>query len=232
MFQPAVQHIKNEMPTAGYQMVKGRLKSMGIHVQWRRVTASMHQVDSLGILSRLTGLGCIVRRTYSVRGPLSVWHVDTNHKLIRYNIVFFGAVDGHSRKVMFLDAATNNRASTAFAHFRKATERHGIPSRVRGDQGAENVEIARYMFTVRGTDRGSFMSGKSVHNQRIECLWRDIGTCATSKYYNTHHSLNMDHLLDVSSRGRDIPSQTEGRPGGFCGRLEPPPTQNRRESNS
>lgn len=56
---------------------------MGIHVQWRRVTASMHRVDSLGILSRLTGLGCIVRRTYSVRGPLSLWHVDTNHKLIR-----------------------------------------------------------------------------------------------------------------------------------------------------
>lgn len=64
-------------------MVKGRLKSMGIHVQWRRVPASMHRVDSLGILSRLTGLGCIVRRTYSVRGPLSLWHVDTNHKLIR-----------------------------------------------------------------------------------------------------------------------------------------------------
>ncbi|CAM4665756.1 unnamed protein product [Leuciscus chuanchicus] len=94
----AVQRIKNEMPTAGYRMVKGRLKSMGIHVQWRRVTASMHRVDSLGILSRLTGLGCIVRRTYSVRGPLSLWHVDTNHKLIRYNIVLFGAVDGYSKK--------------------------------------------------------------------------------------------------------------------------------------
>ncbi|XP_050958050.1 uncharacterized protein LOC127159193 [Labeo rohita] len=196
----AVQRIKNEMPTAGYRMVKGRLKSMGIHVQWRRVTASMHRVDSLGILSRLTGLGCIVRRTYSVRGPLSLWHVDTNHKLIRYNIVLFGAVDGYSRKVMCLNAATNNRASTAFTAFKKATERHGIPSRVRGDQGVENVEIARYMFTVRGTDRGSFMSGKSVHNQRIERLWRDVRTCVISKYYNALHSLEMDHLLDVSSR--------------------------------
>lgn len=82
-----VQNIKNEMPTAGYRIVKGRLKSLGIHVQWRRLIASMHRVDLLGILSRLTGLGCIVRRVYSVRGPLSLWHVDTNHKLIRCSTV-------------------------------------------------------------------------------------------------------------------------------------------------
>ena len=78
-----VRNIKNEMPTTGYRMVKGRLRSMGIHIQWRRVAASLHRVDSMGILSRLSGLGCILRRTYSVRAPLSLWHVDTNHKLIR-----------------------------------------------------------------------------------------------------------------------------------------------------
>ena len=37
--------------------------------------------DPLG--SRLTGLGCILCRTYSVRGPLSLWYVDINHKLIK-----------------------------------------------------------------------------------------------------------------------------------------------------
>ncbi|KAG9278067.1 hypothetical protein AMEX_G5862 [Astyanax mexicanus] len=194
-----VQDVKNEMPMAGYRMVKGRLRSLGVHVQWRRVAASLHRVDSLGIISRLAGLGCVVRRTYSVRGPLSLWHVDTNHKLIRYNIVLFGAVDGYSRKVMCLRVATNNLASTAFAAFKEATEKHGIPSRVRADQGVENVEIARFMFNVRGTDRGSFMSGKSVHNQRIERLWRDVKTCVTSKYQNMLQSLERDQLLDVCS---------------------------------
>lgn len=82
-----VRQIKDEMPTAGYRMVKGRLRSNGIIVQWRRVAASLHRVDSVGILSRLAGLGCIIRRTYSVRGPLSLWHVDTNHKLIRLVII-------------------------------------------------------------------------------------------------------------------------------------------------
>ncbi|CAL9691876.1 unnamed protein product [Knipowitschia caucasica] len=196
----AVKLAKSEMPTAGYRMVKGRLMSQGICVQWRRITASMHRVDSIGILSRLMGMGCIVRRTYSVRGPLSLWHVDTNHKLIRFNIVLFGAVDGYSRKVMCLQASNNNRASTAFSSFKQATEQHGVPSRVRGDQGVENVDIARFMFNVRGTDRGSFISGKSVHNQRIERLWRDVRISVISSYYDTLHSLEREQLLDVSSQ--------------------------------
>ncbi|MEQ2202139.1 hypothetical protein XENOCAPTIV_025270 [Xenoophorus captivus] len=39
-------------------------------------------------------------------------------------------------------------------------------TRVRGDQIVENMDIAQFMFTVRGMYRGSFISGKSVHNQR------------------------------------------------------------------
>ena len=38
--------------------------------------------------------------------------------------------------------------------------------RVPADQGVENVDIAQFMFSVRGNDRGSFISGKSVYNQR------------------------------------------------------------------
>lgn len=78
-----VRAIKDDMPASGYRMVRGRLLSLGIRVQWHRIAASMHRVDSIGILSRLARLGCVVRRTYSVRGPLSLVHIDTNHKLIR-----------------------------------------------------------------------------------------------------------------------------------------------------
>ncbi|XP_048874043.1 uncharacterized protein LOC125745333 [Brienomyrus brachyistius] len=78
-----VSSVKNDLPNAGYRMVRGRLQSMGYRVRWRRVAASMHRVDSMGIISRLSSLGCVVRRMYSVPGPLSLVHVDTNHKLIR-----------------------------------------------------------------------------------------------------------------------------------------------------
>lgn len=75
--------IKEQMPNAGYRMVQGHLVSMGLRIQWWRMMASMHRVDAAGIFSRLVSLGCVVRRSYSVRGPLSLVHIDTNHKLIR-----------------------------------------------------------------------------------------------------------------------------------------------------
>ncbi|MEQ2175742.1 hypothetical protein GOODEAATRI_020884, partial [Goodea atripinnis] len=135
--------------------------------------------------------------------------------------------------VMCLEAATYNRAATAFAAFKRATDRHGVPSRVRGDQGVENVDIARYMFTVWGTDRGSFISGKSVHNQRIKRLWQDIRMCVTSHYYSTLHSLDAEHLMcplkEIFFLSPEIPSTTQPRPADISRRLEQPPSPDRRE---
>ncbi|KAF7641278.1 hypothetical protein LDENG_00286430 [Lucifuga dentata] len=78
-----VAYIKLTMPDCGYRMMKGALKSRGCLVQWEHVRASMHRVDTIGVLTRMTSMGCIVRRTYSVPCPRSLVHIDTNHKLIR-----------------------------------------------------------------------------------------------------------------------------------------------------
>ncbi|XP_049457585.1 uncharacterized protein LOC125904292 [Epinephelus fuscoguttatus] len=159
----------------------------------------MHRVDSAGILERMARLGCVARRTYSVKGPHSLVHVDTNHKLIRYGIVIFAGIDGYSRKIMYLGSANNNKASTALGFFMSSVEKFGFPLRVRGDQGVENVGIAQYMFTIRGCGRASYISGKSVHNQRVERLWRDVWMAVTRVYCELLHGLEEECLLDPSN---------------------------------
>nr|XP_033472214.1 uncharacterized protein LOC117250220 isoform X2 [Epinephelus lanceolatus] len=85
-----------------------------------------------------------------------------------------------------------------FNFFLDGVRRFGWPYKVRGDQGVENVRIAEMMFTVRGTGHVSVISGKSVHNQRIERLWRDVWTGVTHVYYDVLHSLDEDGSLDIS----------------------------------
>lgn len=78
-----VKEVQQHMPHCGYRMMRGALKARGHLVKFKRVRASLHRVDTVGVLSQMTQMGCVVRRTYSVSSPRSIMHIDTNHKLIR-----------------------------------------------------------------------------------------------------------------------------------------------------
>lgn len=57
----------------------------------------------------------------------------------RWQIVVHGGIDGYSRKIMYLKASTNNKASTVFSSFLAAVNEFGLPERVRSDKGTLHV---------------------------------------------------------------------------------------------
>uniref|UniRef100_A0A3Q3A582 Integrase catalytic domain-containing protein n=1 Tax=Kryptolebias marmoratus TaxID=37003 RepID=A0A3Q3A582_KRYMA len=179
--QKLVQNFIMECPDSGIKTVLGYLNSVGIRSS---VMETMRVVDPVGTICHGLGINVIHRRVYSVSSPLSLWHIDGNHKLIRWIIVIHGGIDGYSRKIMFLTASNNNRASTVLKAFITAMQKFGLPIRVRSDKGGENVEVACYMLQhpERGAERRSFITGRSVHNQRIERMWRDVWCVVTVNY--------------------------------------------------
>ncbi|KAJ7248800.1 hypothetical protein C8J57DRAFT_1240214 [Mycena rebaudengoi] len=70
-----------------------------------------------------------------------------------------------------LDAiCLNNRTSL----FLDLAHTYGIPSRLRGDRGVENIKVISWMEEHCDVCQGSYVWGQSVYNVRIERLWVDV----------------------------------------------------------
>lgn len=84
------------------------------------------------------------------------------------------------------------------ALFINGVSQFGLPRRIRCDRGVENYDIAMYMLThpLRCSTINPVIVGKSVHNQRIERLWRDLYQGVTCTYYYLFYHLENVGLLD------------------------------------
>ena len=78
-----------------------------------------------------------------------MWHLDGYHKLIRWNIIVHGGIDGYSRLIMYLKASTNNRTTSGLSAFTEAVDEYGLPSHIRVDGGGENILVAQYMLQLQ-----------------------------------------------------------------------------------
>uniref|UniRef100_A0A8C6K7J7 Integrase catalytic domain-containing protein n=1 Tax=Nothobranchius furzeri TaxID=105023 RepID=A0A8C6K7J7_NOTFU len=179
-----ISQIKTGHPNIGEVMLMGHLHSRDIVVQRRRLRESLHRVDPVGIQSRRRS--SVVRRVYSVPHPNFIWHIDGNHKLIRWKFVVHGAIDGYSRMLMFLHCSNNNRAETVKDLFTVVVGHFG-----------ENVRIWEDMQSTRG--ESSVITGSSVHNQRIERFNRDLNNNCSKVYAPKFYALESLGCLNLEN---------------------------------
>ena len=125
--------------------------------------------------------------------------IGSNHKLIAWRFVIHGCIDGASRMVIYVNVANNNRADTVLEYFKLGVESFNLPSRVRGERGMENIDVANHMIASRGTDRGSFIVGRSVHNQRIERLWGETNRVVSHQFKTLFRDMELAQILCPTS---------------------------------
>ena len=130
-----IANLKSTLPHVGERIIIGHIRSLGLCIQRERIRQSIQRIDPVN--TSLRWHLHISRRTYSVPGPNSLWHIGTkqliyvyqsqtslntfinlffilidgNHKLIRWKMVIHGGIDGYSRLIVYLRCNNNNRAS-------------------------------------------------------------------------------------------------------------------------
>ena len=109
--------LTNDYPFCGETILRELLKGRRIIIQRYRFRDSMHRINEAGIQSRRKGR--LKRRVYNVKGANHLWHIDTNHKLVKWYLIIFGAIDGYSRLPVSLECISNNKAPTVLACFLK-----------------------------------------------------------------------------------------------------------------
>ena len=185
--------VKTEHPNIGEVMLQGHLLHMGVKVPRAKLRSAIHRTDHANTIRRQSHV--INRRVYSTPHPNAVWHIDGNHKLIRWRLVIHAGVDGFSRCVVYIKCANNNCATTVLEAFLEGVSVYGEPARVRSDHGGENVEVWRHMLSLKN-DPSCVLTGRSTHNERVERLWRDVTRCVSTTFIDTFNSLEAEGVLD------------------------------------
>ena len=185
-----VEAIKKHHPNDGEVLMAGHLASRGIFVPRARLRASIHRVDPVNTAAQRSVT--IRHRVYCADGPNVMWHVDGNHKVIRWRFVVHGGIDGYSHVIVCVD---NNRAASVLDVFTTAVDAQGLPSCIRSDLGGDNVEVWRYMVE-QYRNNSAFITGSSTHNERIERLWQDYFRSVGVHIYDTLNMLESQEKLD------------------------------------
>ena len=109
------------------------------------------------------------RRAYQNSGPNYAWHIDGYDKLKHWGFPIHGAIDGFSRKILWLEVARSNNSSHKIASYyvRTVSEQGSCPVELVTDLGTENGLAASIQTFFRDNpDAHRYVA--SPRNQRIQ----------------------------------------------------------------
>jgi hypothetical protein len=141
--------------------------------------------------------------------------MDGHDKLSGFGFQIYAAVDAYSRKVLWIYCGNANRAKRCVLNqFLQAVTEHGVcPRYIRTDHGTETLDLSCAQFRLfleealkepgwtdeelqALTARDCYIDGPSVHNIRIEGLWRVLGDEVTRSWYDLFQRLKAMKLFD------------------------------------
>ena len=165
----------------GYRQLTRRLRrKYNLRVRRDSIMRYIRVIDPEGVNRRKRRR--LKRRRYVNPGPNFLWHVDGWDKLAPFGIYVHGAIDGFSRRILWLEVSSTNKNPKVVASYYLETINQigGVPRRMRCDKGTENTIIGLLQQFFRWEDNDefagskSFVSGKSSANQRIEAWWSKV----------------------------------------------------------
>ena len=203
--------LKGSKKLFGYRLMWHKLRSChGINVPRKTVMTALQVFDPDGVSARSARR--LNRRCYVSQGPNACWHIDGYDKLKPFGFPIHGAIDGYSRKVLWLRFVPSNNDPLVIARlYLNCVQEEGvIPKRVRSDCGTENVTVSAIQCYLRRnhTDEYAGMAahiyGSSHSNQRQEAWWAFLKRSTTAwiidffKELSDDGCLNGDDALEVA----------------------------------
>ena len=112
------------------------------------------------------------RRKYISSGPNAVWYADGYDKFKPYGFPIHGAIDGFSRRILWLNVTRSNNNSDVYAYFYINTVKSLklSPEMLRTNCGTENV-LAACVQCFLANSVNAHKKGSSHSNQRTENYW-------------------------------------------------------------
>ena len=156
--------------SGGYRSLWHSLEMEGLRIPRVVVQDLLKELDPDEVKARKAH--CLKRRVYCNPGPNYSWHIDGYDKLKPWGFPIHGAIDGFSRRILWLHVTCSNNSSDNIATFYLNTvkELGGCPVELVTDLGTENAIVAGAQSYFRdNSDSRRYVA--SPRNQRIEGWW-------------------------------------------------------------